>query len=211
MSSLVFPTPPGISINVTRTPVAKVGITETISGKEWRQTWQSTPRYRYRLNMTVRSTTALKEFQKLMAHWAAHFGPWDSFLYTDPEDNAVTTMGFGTGDGSTTSFQLQRSLYPTLTTTAFWPAFSCGYEPVFDLNGSPSIYKAGVLQTLTTHYTLPGQGVVTFGTAPANGAALTWTGSYYRRVRFDGDSAEFERVVTSWWRTQSLTLISVLP
>ena len=37
-------------------------------------------------------------------------GQFGTFLYTDPTDNAVTNQGIATGDGSTTTFTLGRSL-----------------------------------------------------------------------------------------------------
>ena len=37
-------------------------------------------------------------------------GQFGTFLYTDPDDNAVTGQAFATGDGATTSFTMMRSL-----------------------------------------------------------------------------------------------------
>ena len=37
-------------------------------------------------------------------------GQFGTFLYTDPDDNTVTGQAFATGDGSTTSFTIERSL-----------------------------------------------------------------------------------------------------
>ena len=58
-------------------------------------------------------------------------------------------------------------------------------------NGSP---------VTVTDYTLTTGGVVTFAVAPALGAVLTWTGGYYRRVRFDQDDLPFERIVNLAWK-----------
>ena len=49
------------------------------------------------------------------------------------------------------------------------------------------IKKAGVTQTVTTDYTISSSGLVTFTSAPANGAALTWTGEFDLPMRFDTD------------------------
>jgi hypothetical protein len=53
--------------------------------------------------------------------------------------------------------------------------------------GTVTIYKNYVAQTPTTDYTFNSAGMITFGSAPANALALTWTGNYYRRVRFLDD------------------------
>ena len=37
-------------------------------------------------------------------------GQFGTFLYTDPDDNAVAGQAFATGDGTTTSFTMMRSL-----------------------------------------------------------------------------------------------------
>jgi hypothetical protein len=65
-----------------------------------------------------------------------------------------------------------------------------------------------VLQTITTHYTLPGSGVVHFVSAPANGVLLTWTGSYYRRCAFESDEIDANRLIQTWWAAKSISLIS---
>lgn len=61
---------------------------------------------------------------------------------------------------------------------AYWPTLGDGFDPVYALSGSPSIYVAGVLKTVGTDYTLSTTGLVTFTVAPASGAALTWSGSF---------------------------------
>jgi hypothetical protein len=86
-------------------------------------------------------------------------------------------MGFGTGTGTQTVYQMTRSYG--------------GYvEPVNNLNAAPLIYVAGVLKTVTTDYTINSTGQITFVAAPANGAALTWTGTFYYRCRFLNDSID---------------------
>lgn len=95
---------------VSREPVEAVLANETASQKEVRSTWSTYPRTRYRLAVdVVRSDTRL-DFQQLVRFFQMHRGPLSNFLIVDPEDCAVTNHGFGVGDGSTTVFQLQRTL-----------------------------------------------------------------------------------------------------
>jgi len=112
VSSLVFPSSlPGFSPVVTREPYSKTVVQEGLSGKEIRSTWWSSPRYRYRVGFEfLRSAAAYAELQQLAGHFARHFAQLDSFLFTDPDDCSVTDHGFGVGNGSTTTFQLQRTL-----------------------------------------------------------------------------------------------------
>ena len=53
-----------------------------------------------------------------------------------------------------------------------------------------------------------GSGVITFSVAPAAGAVLTWSGSFYRRCRFDGDKLDTTRFLTGLWEAKRVQLIS---
>jgi hypothetical protein len=112
MSDLVFPSSlAGFGVKVTREPYTDVKVQESLSGRELRSTWWTTPRYRYKVQFPFARTPAtFKEFQSLVSFFVQHFGRLDSFLLEDPEDCMVTEHGFGVGDGSTTAFQLQRRL-----------------------------------------------------------------------------------------------------
>lgn len=200
MSNAVFPSLPGLKWSAKRSPEFSTTIKTSVSGREYRAANMAYPRYRYRLAYEFLRDfrTGVDELRTLVGFFTARQGAFDSFLFTDPNDSSVTTETFGTGNGTTTAFQLVRS----------FGGFS---EPVYNLNGSPSIYKAGVLQTLTTHYTISSSGVVTFVSAPANGNALTWTGSFYRRCRFLQDAADFEEFLNDLWELKQLEFITDEP
>lgn len=210
MSSLVLTLPSGAYIS-SRGPAYDVRIDTAQSGKEWRFAWASVPRHHIGVTVDVlRSDTGSRvDAQVLWAFLSRHFGSLDSFLFTDPDDSTVTAHPFGVGDGATVAFQLQRTQAVGLSSPSYWPAYASGYEPVFDLNAAPSIYINGVLKTLTTDYTVSATGLVTFTSAPAGAAVLTWSGSYYQRVRLDGGVA-YQRVIGGMW-SASFSLISVLP
>jgi uncharacterized protein (TIGR02217 family) len=182
---------------VKRTPLWKTTVKATPSGREWRTTAMAYPRYRYALQYEfLRSNAAWLEFQTLLGFFNARNGGYDTFLFTDQDDSSVTAQVFGTGDGVTTQFQLVRTLGGVVV-------------PVYDLNGAASIYKAAVLQG--SGYSISATGLVTFTVAPANGLALTWTGSYYWRVRFDGDELELSQFLRTFWSTGQVKLITVKP
>lgn len=214
MSSLVFPTLIGRRPNISRTAVYATGVQEAVSGVEYRANWRSRPRTRWGLEYEVlRSDLTNAEWQKLVGFFERHAGAYDSFLFTDPEDSTLTTQhNFGLGDGSTVDFQLQRSLLPSSLWSSpikFWPDFGDGFEPVTALNGAPAIYKAGVLQTVSTDYAIGPTGVVTFVVAPGSAVAVTWTGSYYWRTRFATDALETQRIVQGLWESRRVELLQV--
>lgn len=201
MSNAVFPTLAGLSWDVAKTPIWRTAIQSAVSGKELRASLMSYPLWKFSLSYEVlRADSASQELQTLLGFFLGRQGQFDSFLYTDPVDNSVTGQNFGTGDGTTTAFQLVR------TYGAGGFTFT---EPVQNVNGTPSIYVAGVLKTAGTDYTIGSTGIVTFTSAPANGAALTWTGNYYFRCRFLQDSADFNQFMYLLFDLQKLEFQSV--
>jgi hypothetical protein len=122
-------------------------------------------------------------------------GPFSDFLYFDPYDNTVTAEFFAIGDGSTTQFQLIRSI-------------GVGADIVQNLNGTPSLYSNGTL--LSSGYTVSATGIVTFTTAPASGVVLTWTGQYFYRVRFLNPDLKFSQFAQRIWEAKNVPLRSVI-
>lgn len=201
MSNDVFPSLPGIDIKVGRTvsapPVSK---RTTPSRREFRARDASVPRYLYTLAFEVLRAGAEAELQQVVGLFNKHGGSFESFLFSDPVDNTVTAQLFGTGNGSTTQFQLVRS-------------FGGFAEPVTDIDATvaaPLLYLNGVLKTAGTHYSIGAGGSVTWVTAPGAGVLLTWTGGFYRRVRFERDEAAFERFLVELWTWNRCELRSVV-
>lgn len=198
MSNAVYPTLPGLAFGTQRNLLPPpVKVRTTPSQREFRARDATAPRYAYSLVYDfLRADAAWAELQTLVGFYASRGGPFDSFLFTDVDDCTATLQAFGTGNASTTSFQLTR-------------AFGGFAEAVVDTNSAPLIYIDGVLKTLTTHYTLPGGGVVSFNTAPASGALLTWSGTYYRRCRFDGVELDTTKFMQALWEAKRVQLISI--
>ena len=196
MSNYVFPTLNTVGWSVFKTPNWLTKVQIATSGKELRSAWFSAPKYNFKLTYEVlRADSVNIELQTLLGFFNARQGSFDSFLFTDPLDNAVTAQNFGTGNGTITTFMLGRS-------------FGGVCEYTMNINGAPQIYVGGVLKTLTTDYTIDAYGNVTFVTAPSG--ALTWTGSYYYRCRFVKDSADFENFMYQLWTLKELEFIGSL-
>ena len=118
------------------------------------------------------------------------------FLFTDPQDNTVSYANSGmldvtpgtaspmaaTGNGTSTQFQLARSIG------------GVAWDIVQFVNGSITVKVNG---TTTVPASVSSTGVVTFTSAPANAAALTWTGAFYfGACRFDEDTYDATRTFT---------------
>lgn len=199
MSNAVYPTLPGLTFGTTRTPVWSTTTKIATSLRDYQNANASYPQYRYKLSYEVlRQTPGYAEMATLVGFFNARQGGFDSFLFVDPDDNYVTRQAIGTGDGASVQFQLVRM-------------FGGFVEPVFDLAGAPSVYVAGTLKTPGSDYTANALGLLTFAAAPAAGAVVTWTGGYYRRVRFAQDSIEFMQFLHGRWDARTVELMSKKP
>ncbi|WP_025041030.1 DUF2460 domain-containing protein [Nitrosospira briensis] len=190
MSNTVFPTLPGLAWSTGKHPIFKTKIQESVSGRELRSSFQAYPLWRFTLSYEFLRGDSNDDLKKLLAFFLVVRGSWDSFLYSDPDFSSVTDYQFGVGDGSTTQFQLTRAI------SAGGNAF---VEPVQNVNILTNIKKAGVTQTSPANYSISSTGLVTFVSAPAASASLTWTGTYYYRCRFMMDEGGFDQFMKQLW------------
>jgi uncharacterized protein (TIGR02217 family) len=199
MGNSVFPTLPGLAWGTQVTPSFSTAVKRAVSGRELRVAYAAYPLWKISLSFEfLRDGNRGADLDTLVGMFLQVKGQYDSFLFTLPTDNSVTSQNFGTGDGVTTAFQLRRS---------FGQGGFSFQEPVQNLNGNPSIYKNGVLQTLGSNYTIDSNGLVTFSVAPGNALPLTWTGSYYYRCRFLQDVADFQLFMQDLYELKKLEMI----
>lgn len=167
----------------------KTKLQEAVSGREARASFMAYPKYKIELQFDYLS---LDDWKTLCGFFKLRRGRWDSFLFDDAQDNAVTDQVIGTGNGSNKVFQLVRTVG--------------GYtEPVENVKGTPAIKINGVTQG--SGYTISATGVVTFTTAPSNGASIAWTGGFYYRCRFNQDEADFVETMRRFFELKRLVLI----
>jgi hypothetical protein len=136
---------------------------------------------------------ANSDYQYMVGFGLAMGGMLSDFLLLDPYDNTVANNFVAEGNGNTTAFQLLRSI-------------GMGTDIVQNVKGTPTVQVNGAATSCTVGST----GIVTFNAAPAAGAIITWSGSYYYRVRFDSDTLEFDQFMDRLWTMGSLKLRSVI-
>lgn len=204
MSSLVYPGPsllPGLSWNRERSYLWQTNIQEAPSGKETRIRYRQYPRVRFVLKYELlRDDISSSDAKRLVGLFNSLAGSFDTCLFSDPDFNTVTAESFGTGNGATTAFQLVARYQ-----LAGGPGTP---ELIQNFNGAPAIYDNGSLVSGGS-YTLGPTGVVTFGVAPAAARALTWTGGFYYRIRFEDDELNLTQFLSRWWTSREIALISV--
>lgn len=203
MSNAIFPALPGLEWNVRKVPQWNTRVQRSVGGMELRATYYSAPLWKWTLSYEfLRETSALVEFSTLAGFYNARQGMYDSFLYSDPTDNTIPVSApqqFGTGDGTTVNFYLARAL-------------GASADFVYNFNGTPRIFVNGVEKFDGFQFTRTGNLIhfaADVGETPGVGAAITWSGSWYWRVRFDQDSAEFANFAYQFWKLQQLSFVSI--
>jgi hypothetical protein len=117
--------------------------------------------------------------------------PATGAILTDPGSPYPLGVQFGTGDGTTKTFQLSR-----LVNSWREPVFAT-FQPVILDNGA----FAGANSVAG--------GQVTFTTAPAAGHVLSWFGFFYFGCHFAQDDLTFEQIVNLLWSGKSLKFESL--
>ena len=205
----IFPVLPGLGWSVSKSPRFATRIQKAVSGRELRVLDQPNPIWLWTLTYDMLRDrhdsrgpngvgglgAGFDELRSLMGFFLQQQGAFQPFLFDDPTDDSVTGQPIGTGDASTVQFQLVRTMN----------GFA---EQVTAPNVVGAIYFNGVRQSAATYSTDPNTGLVTFTTPPPSGEAITADFTYYFRVRFADDTAEFENFMLQLWRLKQIKLQS---
>lgn len=181
--------PPEVEAGAQGGPEWLTVVQEAISGQEQRlQTWAKC-RARYDISYSILDAEdPVGTYAAVRAVFYRCRGRKLPFRFRDPSDNVVDDEEFGEGDGSRTVWQLGKYYDPGLILESVPDLTNRYFREIYLLDGTPTITKAGVTQTVTTHYTINSTGEITFVTAPANGAALKWSVAHFDLVvRWDTD------------------------
>jgi uncharacterized protein (TIGR02217 family) len=177
MSTLVYPALPGLSWSLIRRPTFSTTVRTSASQREVRAQLVTETLMEYDLTYEYLSQGDL---QTLMGFYCAMRGGYDTFLFDDPEDDSATNVQIGTGDGSTTAFTCQRSIGAS-TRVVDW------------LNAISAVTVGGS----SVGYTVTAPNIINISPAPASGAAVRASFTYYWKVRFVDDNLSFEEFMYS--------------
>ena len=196
MSDAIFPTLPGLDWDVSKTPEFYTITKTSPTGLDVSAVLAAYPRWHFSLSYAFLRDdgTTTGELQQLVGFFLQRYGNVDDFLYLDPSDNTATNQVISIGDGVTKQFQLCRN-------------YGGFVEPVYGVvSGTPKISVDGVL---TTDIYISSKGLVTFNTAPAANAVLSWSGKYYYRVKFNDPTTEFNNFLYKLWEAKKVEFTSV--
>ena len=222
MTTPVFPYLPGLGFPVERSAgLFDTTKQEAMSGKAVYFANRTQARYRYTLSFDGLDSSGASwpglianTQQTLIGFFNQILGGARVFNFYDVDDCLATLQGFGTGDGTTTTFQLARAIgnwsdyiYAPILTSVTVPLPGGGTGTV--ANAAPSIYINGSLQS--SGYTISSTGLVTFSSAPAAAAALTATFNYYWPCHFDDDSLALSKFMGGLWEGKKLSFTTWIP
>jgi uncharacterized protein (TIGR02217 family) len=196
-----FPTLTGMSFTVNKGPSWNTITKQAASGRQVRVSLQSSPIWKFKLAFEYLRdrAAATSDVQTLWAFFNSVGGQFSPFYFLDPYDNAVSAQEIGVGNGSTTSFQLTR----TVGSGTAYPWI----EPVYGVSGAPTVYVNGVV----TAATLGAYGVISFAAPPAAGAVISWSGAFMFLCHFTQDDVQPSQMVKGLWSLDGLTFESLLP
>lgn len=198
--------PLDIALGARGGPERKTEVTTLAGGGERRNGRWAHSRRRYNAGYGVKSRA---DMQAVLAFFEERRGRLHGFLWRDGLDfssgGAVplpTDQAIGTGDGVRTQFQL---------TKTYGAAFDPYVRPIAKpVSGSVRVAIGGV-EALTGFVVDGSSGVVSFDTAPADGAAVTAGFLFDVPVRFDTDRLDIELLSFDGAEAPSIPLVEILP
>lgn len=213
----VFPTLPPLAWSVHKEPSYKSTVTKAISGKETQLIRAVYPRWEFTLtygeDSWLREQTqnivpdlrfsGVRELEQLSGLFLQCLGAYGEFYYLDPEDNS-RIINLGTGDGTTTTYQL----FYTWGTGPFSPVFTA---PVSGVQSIVSVYLDGVLQDPDSYILDSTNTKLVFSVAPTKGQVIIVDFVFYFRCRFLADTENYEQWALNLWENKELKFQSVKP
>ena len=197
----IFPQLAGQGWSVHKRPSFATRVAGHVSGREVRSAYYAQALYEFELTFDALAANAgyggvgASSLQTLFGFYLACQGQLGTFVYLDPSDGGVTGQAVATGDGTTKSFTLVRTL-------------GGAAEKISWVQQVSAVYVAGVAQS---GFTVATPNSLTLAAAPASGAAITADFTYGFLCRFLDDQEDFENVMSGLWKVASLKFRSVRP
>jgi uncharacterized protein (TIGR02217 family) len=212
MSDYLFPKLPGLTWDIKMSPTWSTVVQRSKNRATTRLYNDPYPLWTYELSYEFvrdsklalpgdpRNLENYTELEQIVGFYNQRRGSFDDFLINPGELTAkpsaweVRGAQIGVGDGTTTIFYLERN-------------YGGFMDEVQNPTGPVYIAVNGVIQT--SGWTLSSPGIITFATAPALNAKITWDGKFLYRVRFAEDDMSFDTMMHDLYELQSVKLEQV--
>ncbi len=205
----IFPRLVGQGWPVKKTWTWQTRIQRAVSGRELRLLDYPFPLCQFELTFEAlgqgiaNGTLKPSDLDSLRGFVGACQGAFKTFLYDDPTDNYAFGQFIGTGDGTTTAFQLQRQVQGLIGPGEGFVDQVVAPKTVDNVYFSGTRIGIGNADAAT--------GVVTFGAPPPPGTPITADFGFYFRCRFMSDAYSFENFMFGLWSLKKLDFITVRP
>jgi hypothetical protein len=196
---------PGLAWSRHKRPGFSTRVASHVSGREVRVALMNYPLYEFEAvysGLSSASSPAATQaglgassLQSLMGFFLELQGQFGTFLYFDPDDNAVVGQAVGIGDGVTQSFIVGR------TRGGF-------NEPCSWVTAVNYVYLNGVAQS-SSSWVFAAPNSIGFYTAPGAGVVVAADISYAFQCRFLDDQMDFEEFMSNLWKLDSMKFRSV--
>lgn len=201
MSNLaIFPELMGLTMEITMTPSFSTGVSTSSNGKETRTAYQDYPKWDFNMSYEwlPNRKRGKRDLETIIGFWLERQGSFESFLLDVPETPIEEMILLGTGDGTTTTF-------PLLRTVGTFVEPAGGVEDKLKVQ----LFLDNVPVAFTAFNMAANDRDVVFTAAPAVSKQIRAVYTPLYRVRFTEDSAEFSRFSTLLWELQEISFRSV--
>ena len=157
-------------------PSFQTQVVQMVSGREARNAQHDNVRHQFSAPFQNITQDAYRNIKQM--HLVCK-GMLRCFKFRDELDYEATDEAFATGNGILKTFQLAK------VSTIAGVSYS---RPVYVIDGTPVIKVNGAATSVTVD---KDRGTITFASAPAIGAVISWTGNFALWVRFNQDYLPF--------------------
>lgn len=196
-----LPTLAGLTWSRRKKPGYSTRVAKHTSGREVRLPLMANPLYEFEAVYGGLPSSGMypgpmgsNDLQTLMGFFLQMQGQANTFLYTDPRDNTVTSQEIAEGDGSSTQFLMARTLGGVSDIVGWVTTLTAVY-----LNGTP----------LGSGFALATPNLLVFTSPPGAGVQITADFSYAFVCRFLDDQLDFEEFMSNLWKLDSMKFRSV--
>lgn len=198
--------PVNVEVGAVGGPLFKTTILIAASGDEQRIIEWDQRRGEWDIGYGIRNQT---DMDKVQAFFVAVMGKAYSWLFKDWSDYTATAEGFGTGDGTTTTFQLKKT-YSSLADGLSGSVVRSFVRFIRFPIATGLVIKDNGSTVNPSDYTLQAGGIIEFDTPPTNTHALTWTGEFNVAVRFDIDKLNVTMQAADFGMIRGIRIVEVL-
>ena len=168
-------------------PEFSTRIVRMASGRERRNAEWSQPQHFYAIPFANLTQTQYAPIKQMHLN---RRGRWGCFLFRDRLDDYASNETFAVAEAGQTEFQLSK--WSVIDGVAYHNEINAIYLPGDDGSAEEAPISITVDGDPAGDHTIDrDRGIVTFDSAPGEGAILRWTGGFSRWVRFDQDRLPF--------------------